>query len=294
MSYVEPKALAAKMIDAGESKVFMSTKDTLIRSYMAGAILALAAAFAVTIAVNTGNFLIGALLFPVGFCMLYLLGFDLLTGVFTLCPLALLARRPGVTVGGVLRNWGLVFCGNFAGALTTAVFMAIIFTMGFTQEPDAVGQRLGTIGEGRTLGYAEAGAGGMLTLFVRAVMCNWMVSTGSGRGDDVDHRVREDHGDVDVPILVFFYLGFEHSIVNMFLFPSGIMLGGAFTWSDYLLYNEIPTVIGNLVGGLTFVGAIMYSTHFRESPKRNAGPRPQRRQPRDRHRKGVGLRRAGA
>src|SRR5690606_33889916 len=114
MSYVNPADFAKKMIDAGEAKVFMSTKDTLIRAYMAGAILALAAAFAVTVTVNTGEPLLGALLFPVGFCMLYLLGFDLLTGVFTLVPLALIAKRPGVTVGGVLRNWGLVFIGNFA------------------------------------------------------------------------------------------------------------------------------------------------------------------------------------
>src|SRR5213595_3728206 len=99
------------MVDAGESKLLMSTRDTLIRSYMAGAILALSAAFAITASVNTGNHLIGSLLFPVGFCMLYLLGFDLLTGVFTLAPLAVIDRRPGVTVKGVLRNWGLVFVG---------------------------------------------------------------------------------------------------------------------------------------------------------------------------------------
>src|SRR3954449_9713085 len=118
MPYVIPPELALKMIDAGEAKVFMSTRDTLIRSFMAGAILALAAAFAVTITVNTGQPLAGALLFPVGFCMLYLMGFDLLTGVFVLTPLALIAQRPGVTLGGVLRNWGLVFVGNFAGSLT--------------------------------------------------------------------------------------------------------------------------------------------------------------------------------
>ena len=88
---------------------------------MAGAILALAAVFAVTVTVQTGYPLIGAILFPVGFCMLYLLGFDLLTGVFVLAPLALLDKRPGVTIGGVLRNWGLVFVGNFAGAFTVAV-----------------------------------------------------------------------------------------------------------------------------------------------------------------------------
>ncbi|WP_138470256.1 formate/nitrite transporter family protein [Poseidonocella sp. HB161398] len=269
MSYIAPKEFAAKMVDAGESKIFMSTKDTLIRAYMAGAILALAAAFAVTIAVNTGNFLVASLLFPVGFCMLYLLGFDLLTGVFTLAPLAVIAKRPGCTWGGVLRNWGLVALGNFGGAMTVALFMAIIFTMGFSTEPNAVGQKIGKIGEARTLGYAAAGSAGLLTVFIRAVMCNWMVSTGvvaAMMSNSVSGKIMA----MWMPILVFFYLGFEHSIVNMFLFPSGIMLGGQFTWGDYLMYNEIPVVLGNLVGGLTFVGGMIYATHFKESPKRNA------------------------
>lgn len=262
MSYVAPQELARKMVEAGEAKLRMSTRDTFIRAYMAGAILALAAAFAVTIAVNTGSHLVGSLLFPVGFSMLYLLGYDLLTGVFTLCPLAVIARRPGATWRAVLRNWTIVFFGNFAGAMTTAVFMAIILTMGFTQEPNEVGQKLGHIGESRTLGYAAAGFGGMLTLFVRAVMCNWMVSTGVV-GAMMSTSVSGKVVAMWMPILVFFYLGFEHSIVNMFLFPSGIMLGGQFTWFDYFVYNEIPTVIGNLVGGLTFVGAMIYATHYR-------------------------------
>ena len=60
----------SKTVDAGESKLLMSTRDTLISSYLASAILALAAAFAVTITVNTGNALVGAMLFPVGFIML--------------------------------------------------------------------------------------------------------------------------------------------------------------------------------------------------------------------------------
>src|SRR3954464_1311280 len=147
MSYVTPQDFTRTMIDAGEAKVFMATRDTLIRAYMAGAILALAAAFAVTVTVQTGQPLVGAILFPVGFCLLYLMGFDLLTGVFTLAPLALLDRRPGVTMGGVLPNWTLVFFGNFAGALMVVVMMAIIFTFGFTEAPNAVGQKIGTIGE---------------------------------------------------------------------------------------------------------------------------------------------------
>jgi formate transporter len=126
MAYLAPSEFVTKMVDAGESKIFMSTRDTIIRAYMAGAILALAAAFAVTVNVSTGVPIVGAILFPVGFCMLYLFGFDLLTGVFVLCPLALIDKRPGVTIGGVLRNWGLVFTGNFAGAFTVAVMMAIV------------------------------------------------------------------------------------------------------------------------------------------------------------------------
>lgn len=135
MSYLAPSEFVTKMVDAGESKIFMSTRDTLIRAYMAGAILALAAAFAIFVTTTTGSALLGALLFPVGFCMLYLMGFDLLTGVFVLVPLALLDKRPGVTPSNVLRNWGLVFVGNFAGAITVAYLLAFTFTYGFSVDP---------------------------------------------------------------------------------------------------------------------------------------------------------------
>lgn len=268
MSYVAPNELVTKMIDAGEAKIRMSTSDTLIRAYMAGAILALAAAFAVTVSVQTGEPLAGAVLFPVGFCMLYLMGFDLLTGVFTLAPLALIDKRPGMTMPGLLRNWTLVFVGNFAGALTVAVMMAIIFTFGFSEAPNAVGQKIGTIGESRTVGYAAHGAAGMLTLFIRGILCNWMVSTGvvgAMMSRDLSGKVIA----MWMPIMVFFYMGFEHSIVNMFLFPSGLMLGGNFSIADYFIWNEIPTVIGNLVGGLTFVGLTLYATHGRRTYARD-------------------------
>lgn len=269
MAYLVPSEFVTKMIDAGEAKVFMSTRDTLVRSYMAGAILALAAAFAITINVQTGQPLAGAVLFPVGFCLLYLLGFDLLTGVFTLCPLALIDKRPGVTLKGVLRNWWLVFLGNFAGALTVAVMMAITFTFGFTTEPSLVGQKIGTIGESRTVGYAAHGAAGMLTLFIRGVLCNWMVSTGVV-GAMLSTHVSGKVLAMWMPIMLFFYMGFEHSIVNMFLFPSGLMLGGKFSIYDYMVWNEIPTVIGNLVGGLAFVGLTLYATHVRTGARRVA------------------------
>jgi formate/nitrite transporter FocA (FNT family) len=195
-----------------------------------------------------------------------LLGFDLLTGVFVLAPLALIDRRPGVTIGGVLRNWGLVFIGNFAGALTVAFMMAFVTTFGFTQDPDKVGAAIGNIGEGRTLGYAAHGAAGMATLFIRGMLCNWMVSTGVV-GAMISTNVSGKVLAMWMPIMVFFYMVFEHSIVNMFLFPSGLLLGAQFTFIDYLLWNEIPTVLGNLVGGLSFTGLTLYATHMKTAPK---------------------------
>lgn len=278
MSYVPPPELARAVVDAGHSKVLTSTRDTLIRSYMGGALLTLAAAFAVTVTVQTGNALLGAALFPIGFCLLYLLGFYLLTGVFTLAPVAYLDRRPGVTFAGVLRTWGLVFAGNFAGAFTVAVIVTFVLTYGYSIPPNEVAQQLMHIGEGRTLGYAEHGAAGMATLFLRGVLCNWMVSTGVVAAMMSKHVTGKVLG-MWMPVMLFFYMGFEHSVVNMFLFPAGLLLGGEFTVVDYLVWNEIPTVLGNLVGGLVFVGLAVYATHVRTRPKRMAveiAPTPDR------------------
>jgi formate/nitrite transporter len=268
MSYLVPSEFVTKMVDAGESKIYMSNRDTLIRAYMAGAILALAAVFAIFVAVKTGSPLVGAILFPVGFSMLYLMGFDLLTGVFVLTPLALLDKRPGVTVGGVLRNWGLVFVGNFAGALTVAFMMAFVFTFGFSTDPGPIGHKIAGIGEARTLGYAQYGIAGWFTIFLRGMLCNWMVSMGVV-GAMISTNVSGKVIAMWMPIMLFFAMGFEHSVVNMFLFPSAMIMGGGFSIADYFIWNEIPTALGNLVGGLAFTGLTLYSTHVRTAPVRD-------------------------
>ena len=71
-----------------------------------------------------------------------------------------------------------------------------------------------------------------------------------------------------MPVMLFFYMGFEHSVVNMFLFPTAMLMGGDFSIMDYLLWNEIPTVLGNLAGGLLFTGLALYTTHVRTAPQR--------------------------
>jgi formate/nitrite transporter len=267
MSYLEPTEFVAKMVDQGESKVYMSTRDTLIRAFMAGAILALAAVFAITVASKTGSPLVGAILFPVGFIMLYLMKFDLLTGVFTLVPLALLDKRPGVTVNQVLRNWGLVFIGNFAGALSVAFMMSFILTYGYNTDGGALAAKVASIGESRTLGYQAHGVDGWITIFIRGMLCNWMVSMGVV-GAMISTSASGKMMAMWMPIMLFFFMGFEHSIVNMFLFPFSMIMGGDFTFMEYIIWNELPTALGNLVGGFVLVGLPLYYTHVRTSPAR--------------------------
>ncbi|MGH1461649.1 MAG: formate/nitrite transporter family protein [Neptuniibacter sp.] len=269
MAYLEPSEFATKMVDSGEQKIFMSTKDTYVRAFMAGAILALAAFFAITVITKTGNPLLGALLFPVGFIMLYLCKFDLLTGVFTLVPLALIDKRPGCTMSGLMRNWGLVFLGNLSGALMVAFFASFILTYGYQIDGGAVAEKVSKIGESRTLGYQEQGVLGWFTIFIRGMLCNWMVSMGVV-GAMISTSAGAKMAAMWMPIMLFFYMAFEHSIVNMFLFPFSMIMGGDFTIMEYLIWNEIPTALGNLVGGFLLVGLPLYLTHVKESKKAKA------------------------
>ena len=269
MSYIVPSEFVTKMVDAGESKLYMATRDAFIRAVMAGAILSVAAAFAVTVTLQTGLPIVGAILFPVGFCILYLMGYDLVTGVFMLTPLALIDRRPGVTVSAILKHWFVVFCGNFVGALIVAFLLAFVYTYGFSAPAGKIGDTLAHIGENRTLGYAAHGFAGWATIFIRAVLCNWMVSLGVV-GAMVSTSVSGKVIAMWMPIMLFFAMGFEHSVVNMFLFPTGIMLGGNFSVADYLLWNEIPVLLGNMVGGLSMTGLALYATHVKTAPRKPA------------------------
>ncbi|MCE0557276.1 formate/nitrite transporter family protein [Motilimonas sp. E26] len=268
MSYVKPAEFVQTMIDAGESKVFMSTRDTIIRGTMAGAILAIAVAVAITTAVQTGIPITGALVFPVGFVILNLMGFDLLTGVFALAPLALFEQRPGVTKAGVLRNWLLVALGNLIGAVSVAFLVALTFTMNFSMDPGAVGQAFIKASTARSLGFAEHGLNGWITVFVKGILCNWMVCLGVV-GAMVSKSVSGKVLAMWFPIFIFFGLVFEHAVVNMYLFPLGMMLGAEFTIVDWLVWNQIPVTLGNLVGGLVFTGLALYATHGKTLPARN-------------------------
>jgi formate/nitrite transporter FocA (FNT family) len=145
--------------------------------------------------------------------------------------------------------------------------MSFVFTMGYNIDGGAIAAKVAGIGEARTLGYAEHGVAGWFSIFIRGMLCNWMVSLGVV-GAMISTHVSGKVLAMWMPIMLFFFMGFEHSVVNMFLFPFGLIMGGEFSVMDYFIWNEIPTALGNLVGGLAFTGLTIYSTHVRTAPKR--------------------------
>ncbi|PNI06833.1 formate transporter [Vibrio diazotrophicus] len=265
MSALKPVEFVQTMIDIGEAKVKTSTRDLVLRGIMAGVILSLAVVVAITTIVQTGMGVVGALVFPVGFCILSLMGYDLVTGVFGIAPLAKFENRPGITWGRVLRCWGLVGFGNLVGSLIVAGLIALSLTMNFSVEPNTVGQKFIAVATARTVGFENLGADGWITCFVRGILCNLMVCLGV-IGNMTARSVAGKIAAMWLPIFIFFALVFEHAVVNMFLFPLGMMLGADFGIATWLNFNLIPTILGNIVGGLVFTCIPLYLTHAKTAP----------------------------
>src|SRR6266851_3877589 len=114
MDYAKPADVVASMIDVSLKKLALAPRDLLIRGALSGALLGAATSLALGAAVTTGQPLVGAIVFPVGFVMIVLLGLELVTGSFALLPLAPMEGKS--SWGGVASNWSWVFLGNLLGS----------------------------------------------------------------------------------------------------------------------------------------------------------------------------------
>lgn len=257
MSYIKPDTVLENMVLAGSYKTKLSVKDILIRGFLSGALLGYATSLAVTATVQTGVGIAGALIFPVGFVIIVLLGLELVTGNFALVPLAVLEKKSNLT--GLVFNWSLVFLGNLLGSLFYAwMFYLVVTKMGNTSDAPII-QKIVSIAEMKTIGYNHWGPTGMITPFISGLLCNWMVTFGAV----LFFTSTSTTGKIIamwLPILIFFAQGYEHSVVNMFIIPAGIMLGAHVTISDWWFWNQIPVTLGNIVGGMIFTGMLLYLT----------------------------------
>jgi formate/nitrite transporter len=243
------------MIQAGTNKGRLDVKDLLIRGTLSGAFLGFATTLALTGTAQTGVGLIGALIFPVGFVMIVLLGLELVTGNFAVVPLGVMERKITITQMG--RNWSWVFLGNLIGSL----LYALLFAKSLAPSAPLI-KSLITISEAKTLGYAKLGYDGVISSFIKAILCNWMVTLGVVMSFTSQSTIGKIAA-MWLPILTFFAQGFEHSVVNMFVIPAGMMLGAPVSIGDWWLWNQIPVTLGNLFGGFVFTGLALYLTYKR-------------------------------
>jgi formate/nitrite transporter len=272
-----PDEIAGRVLEVGVTKAHLTLSNTLALATLAGAFIAVGAAFATLAMTQTGLGLgptrvLGGATFSLGLILVVVAGAELFTGN-NLVAMAWASRA--ISTRSLLRNWVLVFAGNFAGATVTA---ALMFCSGtWSVGGDAVGMTAISIGAAKTqLGFGEA--------FARGVLCNalvclavWLCFSGRSTTDKILAIV--------LPITAFVALGFEHSIANMYFIPYAILLKSdpglmmsaanagiptdALTVTG-LLDNLIPVTLGNIAGGTLLVAAIYWFVYL---PGTEAEPR---------------------
>ena len=261
MDTIKPVKFVQNLIDLGAFKAIQSSKSVLIRSIMAGALLGLATVLALFTAVQSDSVLFGALVFPVSFAMIMLMGYELATGNFAIIPMAVWAKR--TTMSDLWKNWSLSLGGNLiGGSFFAALFFIYITNVGQTYDLNLI-DRVIFVAESKTLAYKEFGASGFAVVFVKAVLCNWMVTMGVVMANTSNSTFGKIIA-LWLPIFTFFALGLEHSVVNMFVIPAAMMLNANITFSDWWLWNQIPVIIGNAIGALSLTAYPLYKSYYQK------------------------------
>ena len=271
-----PKEIAARVETICISKSMTDPLRVFVLALLAGAFIGLGATFFtlvtydVSIAVNQGLMrLVGGLSFCLGLILVVVAGAELFTGN-NLLVMAYMDKK--ITFTQLMKNWSIVFVGNFIGALGLVV---LIYLSGhWLTGAGAVGAKALIIAESKlNLSFLEA--------FSRGVLCNilvclavWLCFAG--------HSVTDKILAILFPITAFVALGFEHSVANMYFVPAGMLAQlepqvvqlaeqikpgleiTSLTLSNFLLNNLLPVTLGNIVGGSLFVAMIYWFLYLRD------------------------------
>ena len=261
MDYKKPADVMALMIQSGVDKIKLSPLDLMIRGILSGAILGFGTTLAVTATVQTGMAIIGALIFPACFVIVVLLGLELVTGSFAVLPAAAFDRQ--IRIPAMIRNLVIVFTANLIGALIYAVLFWISVTnLGHTGSSPLTAAIV-KIAESKTIGYAQFGGAGIITVITKGILCNWMVTMAIVMSLTSSSALGKILA-AWLPVFIFFAQGFEHAVVIMFVIPAGMLLGAKVTVSDWWFSNQLWATFGNILGGVIFTALALYLTHGRK------------------------------
>lgn len=260
MGYYTSKEIIHRVYDAAVMRANTPVNKTLALAFLAGAYISLGGLLAVIIsggspgleASNPGlqKFLMGAA-FPIGLMLCAVAGADLFTGNTAYFIPPVLSKK--LTVQDMLKNWTLVYVGNFVGAIFVAYFLTYQTDL-FAKGPwlDAIYH----LAEKKT-------SASFFKVFLKGVGANWFVALAmwmAYAGKDVISKLIG----IWFPVMAFVTIGYEHSIANMFFIPTAIFYGSPVTWSQFIIDNLIPATLGNIAGGAILVGAFYWYIYDRD------------------------------
>ncbi len=286
-----PPAMAEKAEGVGVKKANLDAASMFALAVLAGAFIALGAVISTTVAAGSGALpygvarLLAGLVFSLGLILVIVGGAELFTGN-NLIVMAFASGKIGF--GAVLRNWVIVYLGNFAGSILTAYIMFL--TKQYTFGNGAIGlAALNTANSKAGLDFMQALA---LGIMCNALVCMavWLCFSARTTTDRILAIIP--------PITAFVAAGFEHSIANMYFIPIGLFIKsgagsefwqlpalvdagktvesfGAITWQNFFIGNLLPVTIGNIIGGAAMVG-MLYWFIYRRSQMAAAAAAPQK------------------
>ncbi len=271
-NFLAPKEIAQAFTDVGAAKTNLSPWKMVVLGILAGAFIAFAAAGSnvgiYSIAeTGIGKYLAG-LLFPAGLMLVVMCGAELFTGN---CLIIVSVLEGKAKFGGMIKNWVLVYIGNFIGSVLIAYMVSAIPQ--WTYGSGALGAFTIKIAVGKVgLSFGAA--------FVSGILCNWLVCLAVWMATAAKDIVGKVFA-ILFPIWLFVTSGYEHSIANMYYIPAGIIASGnpAFVeasgvapetlanlnWGTMISNNLIPVTLGNIIGGVLFVGVIYWCIHLKKA-----------------------------
>lgn len=264
MAFYTSKEILKKVHEAAFTRSNTKVGNTLVLAFMAGAYIALGGLLAVTVgggmpgiaAENPGlsKFLMGAV-FPLGLILCAIAGADLFTGNTAYFIPPVMSGK--MHVKDLVKNWTLVYVGNFIGSLFVA-FVLAYSTGVFEAKPwhDTILK----IAEVKTTAP-------FLKVFAKGIGANWLVALAVWLGfaaQDVGGKILA----IWFPVMAFVAMGFEHSIANMFFIPTAMFYGAPISWSDFLVHNLLPATLGNIVGGSILTGGLYWFVYERGEGER--------------------------
>ncbi|QSZ67947.1 formate/nitrite transporter family protein [Methanofollis aquaemaris] len=284
MVFHPPVAIVAKAGDTGKYRVSLPAWNMLLRGFMSGAYIAMGAGLATvcstgvaaTLGVGFAKLVLGSV-FPVGLIITVLTGAELFTGDAMLAPMAAFIHK--ISWASVLNLWVWVYIGNLIGSVVYAYLMAYGPLTSWSADGAGVATAFGLTAVNIAAGKCSyLGGAAMWSLLLKAIGCNWLVNLAILLEICADDAVGKFFG-IWFPIMAFVSSGFEHCVANMYFIPAGIMTAPYLTadqlaivgtkiqnlgWVTMWTNNIIIVTIGNIIGGLLFVGVIYWFAFQKE------------------------------